>query len=171
VRFDDDHRTTIVDLAGKGLLLHRQSSEFDVKDVVIDPTSGWNSADDVMTAVLEDHSGDPAYQELKSLIDALTEDEQADLVALTWLGRGDATIDEWDELRQEVARLHSKRMAAYLLAEPMLADHLEEGLSQFGRSCDDVSPRYLCRACVFMSNLYVMVAKLVRGKRVLPSRI
>jgi hypothetical protein len=114
-----------------------KAREFDVKDVVTDPDSGLNPSDDAMIGVLEDHPDDPTYQELRSFIDALTEDEQIDLVALKWLGRGDGTIDEWDELRQEAARLHNNRTAAYLLAKPMLGDHLEEGLSQFGYSCED----------------------------------
>jgi hypothetical protein len=118
-----------------------KAREFDVKDVVTDPDPGSNPADDAMIAVLEDHSDDPTHQELRSFIDALTEDEQVDLVALTWLGRGDGTIDEWDELREEAARLHNNRTAAYLLAKPMLSDHLEEGLSQFGCSCEDFQRR------------------------------
>jgi hypothetical protein len=113
-----------------------KAREFDVKDVVTDPNSGSNPADDGMLAVLEDHRDDPTEQELRSFIDALTEDEQIDLVALTWLGRGDGTIDEWDALRTEATRLHNKRTAAYLLGKPMLADHLEEGLSQFGFTCE-----------------------------------
>jgi hypothetical protein len=118
-----------------------KAREFDVKDVVTDPDPGSNPADDAMIAVLEDHSDDPTHQELRSFIDALTEDEQVDLVALTWLGRGDGTIDEWDERREEAARLHNNRTAAYLLAKPMLSDHLEEGLSQFGCSCEDFQRR------------------------------
>ena len=89
-----------------------KAREFDVKDVVSDPDSGSNPADDEMIAVLEDHRDDPTHQEPRSFIDALTEDEQVDLVALTWLGRGDSTIDEWDDVRQEAARLHNKRTAA-----------------------------------------------------------
>ena len=114
-----------------------KAREFDVKDVVTDPDPGSNASDDAMISVLEDHPDDPTYQELRSFIDALTEDEQVDLVALTWLGRGDGTIDEWNDLREEAARLHNNRTAAYLLGKPMLADHLEEGLSQFGCSCED----------------------------------
>ncbi|HWP24988.1 MAG TPA: DUF3775 domain-containing protein [Xanthobacteraceae bacterium] len=113
-----------------------KAREFDVKDVVTDPDSGSNPADDAMVAVLEDHRDDPTLQELRSFINGLTEDEQIDLVALTWLGRGDGSIDEWNELREEAARLHNKRTAAYLLAKPMLADYLAEGLAQFGISCD-----------------------------------
>jgi hypothetical protein len=113
-----------------------KAREFDVKDVVTDPDPGSNPADDAMVAVLEDHRDDPTLEELRSFINGLTEDEQIDLVALTWLGRGDGGIDEWNELRAEAARLHNRRTAAYLLAKPMLADHLAEGLAQFGISCD-----------------------------------
>jgi hypothetical protein len=115
-----------------------KAREFDVKDVVTDPDSGSNASDDGMISVLEDHSDDPTFQELTSFISALSEDEQVDLVALTWLGRGDGTLGEWDDLREEAARLHNRRTAAYLLAKPMLADHLEEGLSLFGCSCEGV---------------------------------
>jgi hypothetical protein len=58
-------------------------------------------------------------------------------VALAWLGRGDGTLDDWEDLRQEAARLHNKRTAAYLMSKPMLADHLEEGLSLFECSCEE----------------------------------
>jgi Protein of unknown function (DUF3775) len=68
-------------------------------------------------------------------------DEQIDLVALTWLGRGDGDIENWDELRAEAARAHNKGTAAYyLLGMPMLADHLEEALSKFGHSSEEVEP-------------------------------
>jgi hypothetical protein len=114
-----------------------KAHEFDAKDVVTDLDSGSNPADDGMRSVLENHADDPTVQEIRSFINALTEDEQIDLVALVWLGRGDGTIEEWDSLREEAARLHNKRTAAYLLAKPMLADHLEEALSQFDCSCED----------------------------------
>ena len=90
-----------------------------------------------MVSVLEDQPDDPVYEELTAFIGALDEDEQIDLIALTWLGRGDASVDEWDDLRSEAARTHSKRAVAYLLGLPLLPEHLEEGLSQFGRSCED----------------------------------
>jgi len=109
-----------------------KAHEFDVKDGVSDPDSGSNAADDEMIDVLEDHADDPTLQELTTLINALNEDEQIDLVALMWLGRGDGELGEWDDLREEAARLHNKRTAAYLLGKPMLGDHLEEGLSVFG---------------------------------------
>jgi hypothetical protein len=113
--------------------------EFDVKDVVTDPDSGSNPTDDGMLSVLEDHGDDPVVQELTSFINALDEDEQVDLVALVWLGRGDDTLDDWDELRAEASRQHNKRTASYLLGMPLLPDFLEEGLAKFELSCEDLA--------------------------------
>jgi len=112
---------------------------FDVKDVVTDPDDASNPADDAMLAVLEDHKDDPVVQELVAVIRSMSEDEQVDLVALTWLGRGDGTIEDWAELRAEAARAHNRRTASYLLGIPVLADYLEEALSQFGISCDEAA--------------------------------
>jgi len=118
-----------------------KAREFDVKDVVTDPDQASNAADDAMWSVLEDHPDDPTYDEARSFINALTEDEQIDLVALTWLGRGDGTLDDWDDLRAEATRAHNKRTAIYLLGKPMLADHLEDALDQFGMSCEEDTGR------------------------------
>jgi Protein of unknown function (DUF3775) len=73
-----------------------KARQFEAKDIVADPESGYNPADDRMVDVLEDHGDDPVYEELMAFIGALDEDEQVDLIALTWLGRGDASIDEWE---------------------------------------------------------------------------
>jgi Protein of unknown function (DUF3775) len=114
-----------------------KAHEFDAKDIVTDPDDSSNATDDAMISVLEDHADDPVVAELTGFINALSEDEQIDLVALAWLGRGDGTIDDWDELRAEAARSHNKRTAAYLLGMPTLGDYLEDGLSEFGRSCEE----------------------------------
>ena len=127
-----------------------KAREFDVKDVVTDPDPGSNPTDDAMISVLEDHPDDPTYQELRSFIAMLSEDEQIDLVTLTWLGRGDGSIEEWDDLRAEAARAHNRRTASYLLGKPMLADHLEEALSMFGMSCEDEESRTPVNASVFL---------------------
>ncbi len=112
-----------------------KAREFDAKDVVTDPDSGSNASDDGMLSVLEDHPDDPVVRELFGFIGALTEDEQIDLVALAWLGRGDGGVEDWKELRAEASRAHNARTASYLLGMPLLPDHLEDALSQFGLSC------------------------------------
>ena len=110
----------------------QKAREFDVKDVVTDEGSGSNASDDAMISVLEDHGDDPTYTELRTFINALTEDEQIDLVALMRLGRGDGTIEEWMDLRRQAAEGRNGRTATYLLGEPMLGDLLADGLEQFG---------------------------------------
>jgi hypothetical protein len=114
-----------------------KAREFDVKDVVTDPGDSSNATDDAMLSVLEDHPDDPVRQELIGFIRALTEDEQVDLVALAWLGRGDGTIEDWDDLRAEASRAHNNRTASYLLGMPLLPTHLEDALAQFGLSCEE----------------------------------
>jgi hypothetical protein len=37
----------------------------------------------------------------------------------------------------EASRAHNNRTARYLIETPMLADYLEEALSQFGKSFED----------------------------------
>ena len=90
-----------------------------------------------MVDVLEDNGNDPVAREITGFIDALTEDEQIDLVALTRLGRGDGTLAEWEDLRREAAEGRNGRTANYLLGEPMLGDLLAEGLDEFGISWAD----------------------------------
>jgi hypothetical protein len=114
-----------------------KAREFDAKAPVTDPDEGSNPTDDGERAVLEDHGDDPVRLELMSFIHDLNVDEQVDLVAMTWLGRGDAELDGWDDLRAEAERAHNNRTARYLLGTPLLADYLEEALSQFGESCED----------------------------------
>lgn len=109
-----------------------KAREFDVKEAVVDPDSGSNGADDGMIDVLENDGHDPVVREISGFINALSDDEQIDLVTLVRLGRGDGTIEEWSELRAEAARGHNNRTAQYLLGEPLLGDLLAEGLDEFG---------------------------------------
>ena len=113
-----------------------KAREFDVKDVVTDPDDASNPTDDGMVAVLEDHRDDPVVKELVTVIHDMSEDEQIDLVALTWLGRGDGGIEDWSALRAEAARAHNRRTASYLLGIPLLSDYLQEAAAQFSISCD-----------------------------------
>ena len=119
----------------KVAFLIEKAREFDVKELDSDPDSGSNGADDEMVDVLEDNGRDPVMHELTGFINALTEDEQIDLVALMRLGRGDGTIEEWQDLRREAADGRNDgdgKTASYLLGEPMLGDLLAEGLDAFG---------------------------------------
>ncbi len=114
-----------------------KAKEFDAKDEVTEPHPASNPSDDKDAAVLEDHEDDPVLEELTSLINSLSEDEQIDLVALAWLGRDDYSASDWPRVREEAAQAHNERTADYLLGTPLVGDFLEEGLSMLGYSCEE----------------------------------
>ena len=113
--------------------------QFDSKEGTTDPNSGSDAPDDGYRDVLEDNPEDPVYRLLTDFISGLDVEEQINLVALAWLGRGTYDKSEWREALKVARQEHNNRTAQYLLGLPMLSDFLEEGLSQFGRSCSDVS--------------------------------
>jgi hypothetical protein len=113
-----------------------KAREFDVKEEVSDPDAASNAADDGMIDVLEDNADDPVAQEISGFVDALSVDEQIDLVTLVRLGRGDGSADEWNDLRAETVRSHNRHTARYLLGQPMLGDLLAEGLDELGLGFD-----------------------------------
>jgi len=116
-----------------------KARQFDAKEGLSDPDSGSNAADDGMTDVLEDlpDALDATRLELVEFIRALDEDEQINLVALAWLGRGTYDLGEWTEALREARARHNGRVAQYLLGLPLLGDYLEEGLAAFGENCGE----------------------------------
>jgi Protein of unknown function (DUF3775) len=114
-----------------------KAREFDVKDAPSLSDDGSDPIDDGMRSVLEDRPDDPVVRELVGFINAMSFDEQVDLVTLMWMGRGDGTIADWYELRDTACSEHNEHTARYLLGTPLLADFLAEGLAQFGRSCEE----------------------------------
>ncbi len=120
-----------------------KAREFDAKNDVTDPDSGSNPSDDGDAAILEDHPDDSVLEEITSFIDALSHDEQIDLVALAWLGRDDFDADDWPGVREDAADAHNERTADYLIGMPLLGDFLEEGLAVLGYSPGDLEAERL----------------------------
>jgi hypothetical protein len=120
-----------------------KAREFDVQVDPDDPDSGSNPTDDNEIDVLESRRDDPTYAELKGTLDALNVDELSELVALTWIGRGDYTKDDWDEAKEQARESSSKTTADYLLGTPLLGDYLEAGFNELGYSCEEVESEHL----------------------------
>ena len=133
----DEDAVTLTISPEKVCFIIIKAREFDAKEEANEPDPGSNPSDDKETAVLEDREDDPVVEELTSLINSLSEDEQIDLVALAWLARDDYSASDWADVREEAARAHNERTASYLLGMPMLGDLLEEGLSMLGYSCEE----------------------------------
>ena len=120
-----------------------KAREFDVKVEPDDPDSGSNPSDDREIDILEDRRNDPTYAELMGTLEALNEDELTDLVALTWIGRGDYTKDDWEEAKEQARANPTKTTPDYLLGTPLLGDYLENGFTELGYSCADVENEHL----------------------------
>lgn len=114
-----------------------KARQFEVKDLPTVSDPGSNESDDRMVGVLEARAGDPVAEEIRAFVEALDEDQQIDLVALAWVGRGDFGIGDWAEARAQAAAAHNDRTADYLLGLPLLSEFLEDALSDCGKSCED----------------------------------
>ncbi len=95
-----------------------------------------NPTDDNFHSMLTDDAYNSIRAELKAYIDAMDEDEQCELVALTWVGRGDYTAEEWKAAVAEARGRRDAPTSTYLLDNPLLASHLDYGLAEFGESCE-----------------------------------
>ena len=112
-----------------------RAREIDVKEGVTDPDSGSNPIDDGSTDVLTSSPGDSTEEQVREFLAGLNDDERHDLVAITWIGRGDYEPEDWASARREARERESLSTADYLLGIPNLGDLLDEGLSALGRSC------------------------------------
>lgn len=110
---------------------------FHAKEAVVIPEVPSNPTDDWALQVLADHEDDLTFQELQTAIQDLEPDQQANLVALMWVGRGDFAAREWEAALAEADRNANSRTAEYLLATPNVADYLREGLAELGYDCEE----------------------------------
>lgn len=113
-----------------------KARQFDVKVDQTDPDSGSNPSDDNGVDALEFGSQDDSLHELTSAIHDLNDDEQADLLALVWLGRGDFALEDWDQARVTARDIGRARIARYIAGIPLVSTYLEDGLSRFNLSVD-----------------------------------
>lgn len=135
---NEDHLVDLSIRPEKAYYIIEKAREFDAKVApgVSDP--GSNPADDQQRIILEDRANDPTYQELIGALDDLNEDEGTDLVALAWLGRGDYSPQEWLQARAQAReRRSADGVGRYLVGIPLLADYLEEAMSQLGYSGEE----------------------------------
>lgn len=115
-----------------------KAREYDAKVGAWNDTREEGDAEEDPSAILEDFANDPTRAELVGFIDALNYDEQANLVALAWVGRGTFEKEEFAEAVETARNERVNTTAGYLLGMPLLADYLEEGLEKLGFSVDDI---------------------------------
>jgi hypothetical protein len=114
-----------------------KAREFDAESAPVNENRRADGDDEEIVEILEETRSNPTYQEFVSAINSLNEDERDEVVALTWLGRGDFSKDEWRGAKAAAHGRHNGREAAYLAGTPLLADYLEEAVSQLGYSLEE----------------------------------
>jgi hypothetical protein len=113
-----------------------KARELDAEDEGLEPDDS-NPTDDESRSILTDEAYGPIHEELTAFIDALDDDEKAELVALAWTGRGDYGAREWRVAVSDARTRQEMETSVYLLGIPLLSDYLESGLAEFDLSCQD----------------------------------
>jgi hypothetical protein len=111
-----------------------KARELESEDEGVDSDAS-NATDDGFVSVLTEDAFNAVRAEVASFIDAMDVDEQAELVALTWVGRGEFAAEEWGEALRQARERREGSTSNYLLGIPLLASLLENGLGDFGESC------------------------------------
>lgn len=114
-----------------------KAREYDSKVGTWDDSAAASDAEDDPSSILEDFAGDSTRAELVAFINGLNEDEQVNLVALAWVGRGTFAPEDFDEAVETARNERVNSTSRYLLGMPLLADYLEEGLEKLGISSED----------------------------------
>lgn len=91
----------------------------------------------VAQVVLMGHELERAERELRAFIERLAEEEQAELVAIMWIGRGAFEPEDWAEALETAETEATTPTADYLLGSPHLSDNLEAGMEALGFSLSD----------------------------------
>jgi hypothetical protein len=114
-----------------------KAREYDSKVASWDDSAAASDAAENPDSILEGFANDPTRAELVAFINGLNEDEQANLVALAWIGRGTYAAEDLDEAVETARNERVNATWRYLLGMPMLAEYLEEGLEKLGISIED----------------------------------
>jgi Protein of unknown function (DUF3775) len=96
-----------------------------------------NPSDDRFVSALSPANETTTQRELGAFIRNLNDDEQTELVALMFVGRGDYSPEEWQDALAAARDRGDPPTARFVMGEPLLGDLLEDGLSAFDLSCED----------------------------------
>ena len=121
------------------LIAHVRAYDAKVEEIDPDepPEATGDELSDEIEGGIETFHGDPVRDALMGFIDALNEEEQVTLVALTWMGRGDFVAAEMADALQAARDARSDHTDTYLLGMPLLGDYLDEALAALGYHCED----------------------------------
>jgi len=89
---------------------------------------GGNPTDDAVSETLQETHGDLSRDEITQEIESMNDEQKDALVALFWIGRGDAEPAEWEATKALARQQHDGLVSRYLLGQPEVGEFLTEGL-------------------------------------------
>ena len=106
----------------------------------IDPDNddSVNDSDDDRDVLEDELDDDTVQDELRTVIDDLADDQQAEILALAMVGQGTYDAAEWDDALEEANDPDNESIVDLLLDMPTLSENLEAGLAAFDLSCTGV---------------------------------
>src|SRR5262245_58289758 len=97
------------------------------------PDEGSNPTDDEMpSSAFQEEGDDLSREEVMEEIRGLDPRQQAELVALMWLGRDEGAPEEFGDLVRQAAARREVPTENYLLDHPLVAEHWLEGMERLG---------------------------------------
>ncbi|MFO1107101.1 MAG: DUF3775 domain-containing protein [Amaricoccus sp.] len=100
------------------------------QEELVSPDSGSNPSDDEGSATLQESPDNMTRAEIVAQIEDLEPDQQVELVALMWVGRGDFEPEEWEDAVALAGERADRPTAEYLLSHPQVAEDLVEGIDK-----------------------------------------
>jgi hypothetical protein len=107
------------------------------------PTTGdhTTTGDDSRLVTIEEPEGigedeDARRLEIVEFIAGLNVEEQVDLLALIFVGRGDFEADEWLDAVAEAEDRIAARDPDFMIGDAALPEYLGDGLEALGHTCD-----------------------------------
>ncbi len=122
-----------------------RAKEMEAQVPALDPDEDADNVDDLdddqedqALSVLEDELNSGVEEEMRATLDDLADDQLAETLALAWVGRGTYDVSEWDDAFAEASDTDPESAIDELMDMPLLASHLEAGLSAFDFSCEGI---------------------------------
>ncbi len=113
----------------RSLILQLRAYMAEAGSMIPDPEADpWGDAADIDDP--DDAADDDVRAELTTRIEDLEPDQQAQLVALMWIGRGDMEPEEWADALVLADERRKGPTSTYLLSHPQVADDIEDGLDK-----------------------------------------
>jgi hypothetical protein len=96
------------------------------------------TGDDSPLTFIEERDDDPTRQQMVEMIAGMNVEEQVDLLALVYIGRGDFDLATWDDALEEARTRIDVGDPDFMIGDIDLPAYLRDALDAFGKTCPDI---------------------------------